>query len=133
MRPAATIADFHSSCHGSFTLHTFALTPECLKSLDLDVGKDDFLMLMMAVRKWMINAKSLPRGQGAICIDCDCEFSNANRPMGFVIAVPFANRAISMVTGVCANCLLKPDLHDATMRRLRKIWPDLRAIEGGRS
>jgi hypothetical protein len=64
-------------------------------------------------------------------LDCDVEFGGEVRPLGFAAALPFAGAQVAMVSGICADCLVKDDLEGRTMRRLRSIWPDLRVVTGG--
>jgi hypothetical protein len=69
--------------------------------------------------------RKVKRGHGPLCLDCDTEFhAKSIPPAAFMLLVPFANPTGSLVTAICENCLATKDLDEASVRVLRKLWPD---------
>jgi hypothetical protein len=65
------------------------------------------------------------RGHGPLCLDCDTEFhAKSAAPAAFALLVPFANPTGSIVTAICEHCLATKDLDAASVRLIRKLWPD---------
>ena len=128
----ATVDDFHAASRGTFHVFTFAMTPWSIESLREDVGRDMSCTIGQALAGWVCNIRSLPEGKRPICIDCDREFSDHDRPARFTIAVPFtAATTVAMMSGICCDCFAKPGLKERILRRLRAIWPGTREVEGG--
>jgi hypothetical protein len=65
------------------------------------------------------------RSGAPLCLNCDIAFVGPEQPGAFVIAVPFAKRTCSLVTGICKHCLAREDPATIAFRGWRKIWPDL--------
>jgi hypothetical protein len=132
MNAFGTITEFNEISRGAFHLFVFPITPWAIEGLSRDVDDAMFSAITDACAKWMRRAVSAPKHQRPTCVDCDVEFSRKVFPAGFVVALPFANKAsLAMVSGVCLTCIAKDDLGNRTMRRLQQIWPDLRVATGG--
>jgi hypothetical protein len=76
------------------------------------------------------------KGQGALCLSCDTEFSRDEKPAAFVVHSPYmlepANTAL-LLTGICHKCAKSSDEHlmDVAKNNFRGIAPDLQEVAVG--
>jgi hypothetical protein len=95
------------------------------------VGDDTAVMVIKSVAQWIEHMKAAAPDQAPLCFNCDTVFAGPEQPGAFAIAIPFANRTSSLITGICARCLAKEDAATIAFRGWRKIWPDLAPAEQG--
>jgi hypothetical protein len=108
-------------------VEVLVVTPAMTKPLlaTAAAGDTKARTILMAIMDYVRHTHTKPKGQGALCLDCEVEFPADEVPLHFLICLPaFAPQPqVSVVTGICEKCAARSDLADVVTRRLREIWP----------
>ncbi len=131
------LQEFHEMSCGA--VEAFIVTPPDIR-LALDAaatGDPRAAAIMQALNDWLTWSATARPGDAPLCLSCDVEFTGGAVPTVFAMAVPFANPVAALVSGVCYDCAARARRGDGLMasalRGWRAVWPDLRAVEGGRA
>jgi hypothetical protein len=87
-------------------------------------------LLVTAISRWAEEAEREPSAK-PLCLDCDTMFGpSAASPIAFSVTVPLVDRSRAMVAGICRSCASKGkvEMEQATLRRLRIVWPSAYSI-----
>lgn len=131
------ITHFESVAQGA--VENYVIHTADIEALHFTAASGDPIadMLARSLDMWRQEATKVEAMPGAVflCLDCPQEFGpNTATPAAFTITVPFANQDCAIVTGICATCAGRgEDLQVMALRHLKRLWPGLFLMEGGRA
>jgi hypothetical protein len=102
-----------------------------------ETGEPTAMAVAQSISTWKekaVQVEGVP-GHVFLCLNCIQEFGPATAtPAAFAIAMPFADYSCALAFAICKGCAAcGEDLQKMVLHHLKKIWPDVHYVHGGRA
>jgi hypothetical protein len=87
----------------------------------------ELLKFVQPISRFLRSCAEAKRGKGPLCLNCDTEFSKAEKPYAFLAIGSGDTR---LAAGICRSCAAQSneDLLKIGIREAKKMWTDAREL-----